>query len=48
MIGVIYSLDLVQSWDACIKCVDDLTVLESLLNVVVDDIYAFTVNNNMR
>ena len=46
--------DLVQSWSACIKCVDDLTVLEvvrrnspPLLNVVVDDIHAFTVNNNM-
>ena len=37
------------------KFVDDLTVLEvvprnspSLLNVVVDDIHAFAVNNNMR
>ena len=47
--------DLVQSWDACIKFVDDLTVLEvvprnspSFLNVVVDDIHAFAVNNNMR
>ena len=42
--------DLVQSWRAHIKFVDDLTVLEvvprnspSLLNVVVDDIYAFLV-----
>ena len=47
--------DLVQSWGARIKFVDDLTVLEvvprnfpSLLNVVVDDIYAFAVDNNMR
>ena len=47
--------DLVQSWGACIKFVDDLTVLEvvprnssSLLNVVVDDIHAVAVNNNMR
>ena len=47
--------DLVQSWGAHIKFVDDLTVLEvvprnspSLLNVVVDDIHAFAVNNNMR
>ena len=47
--------DLVQSWGARIKFVDDLTVLEvvprnspSLLNVVVDDIYAFAVKNNMR
>ena len=47
--------DLVQSWGARIKFVDDLTVLEvvprnspSLLNVVVDDIHAFAVNNNMR
>ena len=47
--------DLVQSWGARIKFVDDLTVLEvvprnspSLLNVVVDDIDAFAVNNNMR
>ena len=47
--------DLVQSWGALIKFVDDLTVLEvvtrnspSLLNVVVDDIHAFAVNNNMR
>ena len=47
--------DLVQSWGACIKFVDDLTVLEvvprnlpSLLNVVVDDIHAFAVNNNMH
>ena len=47
--------DLVQSWGACIKFVDGLTVLEvvprnspSLLNVVVDDIHAFAVNNNMR
>ena len=46
--------DLVQSWGACIKFVGDLTVLEvvprnspSLLNVVVDDIHAFAVNNNM-
>ena len=45
--------DLVQSWGARIKFVDDLTVLEvvprnspSLLNVVVDDIDAFAVNNN--
>ena len=42
--------DLVQSWGARIKFVDDLTVLEvvprnspSLLNVVVDDIHAFLV-----
>ena len=47
--------DLVESWAARIKFVDDLTVLEvvprnspSLLNVVVDDIHAFAVNNNMR
>ena len=47
--------DLVQSWGARIKFVDDLTVLEvvprnspSLLNEVVDDIDAFAVNNNMR
>ena len=47
--------DLVQSWGARIKFVDDLTVLEVvprnspfLLNVVVDDIHAFAVNNNMR
>ena len=47
--------DLVQSWGARIKFVDDLTVLEvvprnspSILNVVVDDIHAFAVNNNMR
>ena len=47
--------DLVQSWGVRIKFVDDLTVLEvvprnspSLLNVVVDDIYAFAVKNNMR
>ena len=47
--------DLVQSWGACIKFVDDLTVLEvvprnssSLLNVVVDDIHAVAVTNNMR
>ena len=47
--------DLVQSWGARIKFVDDLTVLEiapryspSLLNVAVDDIHAFAVNNNMR
>ena len=47
--------DLVKSWGARIKFVDDLTVLEvaprnspSLLNVVVDDIHAFAVNNNMR
>ena len=47
--------DLVQSWGARIKFVDDLTVLEvvprnspSLLNVVVDDIHAFAVNNSMR
>ena len=47
--------DLVQSWGARIKFVDDLTVLKvvprnspSLLNVVVDDIHAFAVNNNMR
>ena len=47
--------DLVQSWDARIKFVDGLTVLEvvprnspSLLNVAVDDIHAFAVNNNMR
>ena len=47
---------LVQSWNACIKFVDDLTVLEvvprnsppSLLNVVVDDIHPFAVNKNMR
>ena len=42
--------DLVQSWGAHIKFVDDLTVLEvvprnspSLLNVVFDDIHAFLV-----
>ena len=42
--------DLVQSWGARIKFVDDLTVLEvvprnspSLLNVAVDDIHAFAV-----
>ena len=47
--------DLVQSWGVRIKFVDDLTVLEvvprnspSSLNVVVDDIHAFAVNNNMR
>ena len=47
--------DLVQSWGARIKFVDDLTVLEvvprnspSLLNVVVDDIHALAVNKNMR
>ena len=47
--------DPVQSWGARIKFVDGLTVLEvvpcnspSLLNVVVDDIHAFAVNNNMR
>ena len=47
--------DLIQSWGARIKFVDDRTVLEvvprnspSLLNVVVDDIHAFAVNNNMR
>ena len=47
--------DLVQSWGARIKFVDGLTVLEvvprnspSLLNVVVDDIHAFALNNNMR
>ena len=47
--------DLVQSWGASINFVDDLTVLEvvprnspSLLNVVVDDIHAFAVDNNMR
>ena len=47
--------DLVQSWGARIKFVDDLTVLEvvprnspSLLNDVVDYIHAFAVNNNMR
>ena len=46
---------LAQSWGTRIKFVDDLTVLEvvprnspSLLNVVVDDIHAFAVNNNMR
>ena len=46
--------DLVQSWDAHIKFPDDLTVLDvvphsspSLLNVVVDDIHAFAVKNNM-
>ena len=46
--------DLVKIWGARIKFVDDLTVLEvvprnspSLLNVVVDDIHAFAVNNNM-
>ena len=46
--------DLVQSWGVRIKFVDDLTVLEvvprnspSLLNIVVDDIHAFAVNNNM-
>ena len=44
--------DLVQSWGARIKFVDDLTVLEvvprnspSLMNVVVDDRHAFAVNN---
>ena len=42
--------DLVQSWGAHIKFVDDLKVLEvvprnspSFLNVVVDDIHAFAV-----
>ena len=47
--------DLVQSWGARIKFVDDLTVLEMvtrnspfLLNVEVDDIHAFAVNDNMR
>ena len=44
--------DLVQSWGARIKFVDDLTVVPrnspSLLNVVVDYIHAFAVNNNMR
>ena len=47
--------DLVQSWGARIKFVNDLTVLEvvprnsaSLLNVVVYYIHAFAVNNNMR
>ena len=47
--------DLVQSWGARIKFVDDLTVLEvvprnspSLLNEVVDYIHPFAVNNNMR
>ena len=39
--------DLVQSWGAHIKCVDDLEVVPrnspSLLNVVVDDIQAFAV-----
>ena len=47
--------DLVQSWGARIKFVDDLTVLEvvprnspPLLNEVVDYIHAFAVNNNMR
>ena len=47
--------DLVQSWGVRIKFVDDLTALEvvprnspSLLNVIVDDIHAFAVNNNMR
>ena len=47
--------DLIQSWGARIKFVDDRTVLEvvprnspSLLNVVVDDIHAFAVDNNMR
>ena len=47
--------DLVQSWGARIKFVDDLTVLEvvprnspSLLNDVVDYIHAFAVNSNMR
>ena len=52
----IYDLyDLVQSWGACIKFVDDLTVLEvvprnspSLLNLVVDYIHAFVVDNNMH
>ena len=45
--------DLFQSWGARIKFVDDLTVLEVvprnsafLLNVVVDDIHAFAVNNH--
>ena len=47
--------DLIQSWGVRIKFVDDRTVLEvvprnspSLLNVVVDDIHAFAVDNNMR
>ena len=47
--------DLVQSWGARIKFVDDLTVLEvvprnspSLLNEVADYIHAFAVNDNMR
>ena len=47
--------DLVQSWGDRIKFVDDLTALKvvprnspSLLNVVVVDIHAFAVNNNMR
>ena len=47
--------DLVQSWGIRIKFIDDLTVVEvvprnlpSLLNVVVDDVHAFAVNNNMR
>ena len=47
--------DLVQIRGARIKFVDDLTALEvvprnspSSLNVVVDDIHAFAVNNNMR
>ena len=46
--------DLVQSWGALNKFVDDLTVFEvvprnspSVFNVVVDDIRAFAVNNNM-
>ena len=50
-----HKIDLVQIWNARIKFVDDLTVLEvvprnspSLLNVVVDDIHAFAGNNNMR
>ena len=50
-----HKIDLVQSWNTRIKFVDDLTVLEvvprnspSLLNIVVDDIHVFAVNNNMR
>ena len=50
-----HKIDLVQSWNARIKFVDDLMVLEVvprnspyLLNVVVDNIHAFAVNNNMR
>ena len=46
-------LTFVQSWNARIKFVDDLTVVEvvfrnspSLLNVVIDDIHAFAGNNN--